>query len=94
MSDHIEHDGKRYFEEGYLQMANNTAKRRQAIITGLEERLKASLDVLHKMVEQYCSTGKQTDSGSLIYDDMCMSAPEEACQVLQNEGRITGEQWD
>lgn len=59
----------------------------------LRERLEAALDALHKMVEQYCGTTKTTETGAMIYNDMCMSAPEEACQVLQNEGRITGDQW-
>lgn len=59
----------------------------------LGERLSAALDALHAMVEQYCGTGDQTESGAPVYNDMCMSAPEEACQVLQNEGRITSEQW-
>lgn len=59
----------------------------------LERRLQTALDALHGMVEQYCRTDKTTEEGTPIYNDMCMSAPETACQVLQNEGRITSEQW-
>jgi hypothetical protein len=40
MSDWIEHDGKKYYEEGYLVLANNNAKRRGERIQELEAQLK------------------------------------------------------
>lgn len=41
MSDHIEVDGKKYFEESYLQIGNETAKRRGRRIAELEAQLAA-----------------------------------------------------
>lgn len=59
----------------------------------LERRLQTALDALHGMVEQYCRTDKTTEEGKPFYNDMSMGATEDALQVLQNEGRITSEQW-
>jgi hypothetical protein len=47
MSDHIESDGKKYYEESYLALANNTASRRGERIAELEaenERLTRERD--------------------------------------------------
>lgn len=64
-----------------------------AVIENLTRRLDAALHALHLMVEQYCATDRKTLEGLPFYEHFCMSAGEEACQVLQNEGRITNEQW-
>jgi hypothetical protein len=39
MSDHIEVNGKKYFEESYLELANNNIKRAQGRITELSAQL-------------------------------------------------------
>lgn len=59
----------------------------------LQKRLDAALDALHGMLDQYCATGVQTESGEVFYDHMFMSAGEDACGVLHDEGRITGDQY-
>lgn len=64
-----------------------------AVIDDLERRLDAALHALFLMVQQYCGTERKTLDGLPFYEHYCMSAGEEACQVLQDEGRITNEQW-
>ena len=39
MSDWIEVDGKKYYEEGYLELANNNSKRRGEKIKELEKKI-------------------------------------------------------
>lgn len=59
----------------------------------LERRLDAALHALSLMLEHYGATDRKTQSGLPIYDGYGAEAHEEACKVLQNEGRITNEQW-
>lgn len=46
VSDHIEHDGKKYYEESYLIMANNAAKLRGTKLRKLEAEIKRLEDLI------------------------------------------------
>ena len=56
MSDWIEKDGKKYFEEGYLILANNNAARRGRKIKELTYEVKQKqqiIDTLHETCRHY-----------------------------------------
>ncbi len=51
MSDWIEQNGKKYYEAGYLTMANNTAKRRGEKIKELQSQLETVKNTVSKWVD-------------------------------------------
>lgn len=52
MSDWIEVDGKRYYEQGYLIMANKTAERRRKLLV----EFSAKLSEITKELESHLGT--------------------------------------
>ena len=55
----------------------------------LKIELRESLDALEGMFQQYCRVNEKTLDGSDMYDHFCMSAGEDAADVLLKHKRIT-----
>lgn len=54
--------------------------------------LKAALDALMLMFSQYHTSARRTEDGREMYDHLCMSAGEEAADVLIDHGLIADDQ--
>jgi len=52
----------------------------------------ANVDVLMAMFEQYCDSTQTTKDGRPMYDHCCMTAGEDAADVLLNHGKISLDQ--
>jgi len=51
-----------------------------------------TLDALMSMFEQYCDSTQKTEEGRPMYDHCCMSAGEDAADVLLIHGKISLDQ--
>ena len=58
----------------------------------LHKRHSAAVGALMQMFEQYCSWSTKTAEGKPMFHHMFMSAGEDASEVLEAEGRISGDQ--
>ena len=52
----------------------------------------ATVDALLSMFSQYCGVDERTPDGRPMFDHVCMSAGEDAADVLLHHGRITMDQ--
>jgi len=53
---------------------------------------KDAVDALMSMFEQYCDSKQTTEDGRPMYDHCCMSAGEDAADVLLSRGKISLDQ--
>ena len=58
-------------------------------VESLQTDLRESLDALECMFHQYCRVEEKTPDGSDMYDHFCMTAGEDAADVLIKHKRIT-----
>lgn len=58
----------------------------------MDNRNKILEDALFDMFLQYCGVGQTTSDGRQMFDHCCMSAGENAADILRIYGRITLDQ--
>jgi hypothetical protein len=87
MSDHIEHDGKRYIEETYLILANNNSARKRDRIAELEvenSRLKEALIRANNDANKYNAEANRLKESYKILDACLTSSAKENTRLTRD----------
>jgi hypothetical protein len=77
MSDWIEKDGKKYFDEGYLNLANQNARRRGEQVSRMRTSIETACEMLcvERDVCEKLDEDRLSDSLTVIRDILYKSLP-------------------